>query len=305
MRDQFRFDATFKGNITFVVLLILIVVACFTSSSFSQVSTAEIEAFASANKGKIRTLRHLVSDSNIKYDVHGNLVGKWHPGLLTWHSAVEIEKIEFKSGILRVAAHRILLNYNRSIHKFALLKTPETLSIEIATTTGDNETLNIQNEWRKAFLGTGEGYPENIQPYWKPFLICLTNPLTEECAFYEKKSWEPDVYNVKGISSSWQPNYPGVYKVGKDVTLPHVRSRSDPEYTQIAQAAKVEGTVLLEAIIDAEGHVQITRVIRPLGWGLEESAAEAVAKWRFDPARKDGEPVSVLLNIEVNFNLRK
>jgi bla regulator protein BlaR1 len=88
------------------------------------------------------------------------------------------------------------------------------------------------------------------------------------------------------------------------VTPPKVKSRVEPEYTVIAQNARVTGTVLLEAIVTKNGGVQITRAIRPLGYGLEESAAEALSQWKFEPARRMGEPVDVLLTVAIGFNLR-
>jgi protein TonB len=56
-------------------------------------------------------------------------------------------------------------------------------------------------------------------------------------------------------------------------------------------------------IIDANGRVWQAAVARSLGMGLDEKALEAVRTWRFAPARKDGQPVPVQLNIEISFRL--
>src|SRR5208337_1843939 len=53
----------------------------------------------------------------------------------------------------------------------------------------------------------------------------------------------------------------------------------------------------------AAGRPQQIRVQRPLGMGLDEKAIEAVKMWKFEPARKDGQPVPVMINVEVNFRL--
>jgi TonB family protein len=142
-----------------------------------------------------------------------------------------------------------------------------------------------------------------MQPYWRPFIGCVIKPDTDECRYYEKKSWEPDVYNVKP-APTWKPSYPDVYSIGNGVTPPKVRSRVDPEYSDVARFAKVTGTVLLEAIVTKTGGIEIQRVIRPLGYGLEENAAEALSQWVFEPATRMGQPVNVILYIEVNFNLQ-
>jgi TonB family protein len=96
----------------------------------------------------------------------------------------------------------------------------------------------------------------------------------------------------------------GVFRVGGGVTAPTVLSRVEPQYSEEARKSRFQGTVLLEAIVRKDGTVQIIRVVRALGFGLDENAIAALAKWRFRPGMRNGEPVDVSLNIEVNFNLR-
>jgi TonB family protein len=269
-------------------------------------TTTDFKTFESQKKNKVARVRHLLSDSKIRYDAAGKLEGKTHPGQWTWHSAVEVMKIDLKDGKLKIEANRVLLNYNRTGHKFASLRIGGQIEIEIQVSYTPDGGFDIEKEWKKAFLDSSETYPEYIKPYWRAFLDCLVHPSGEGCGFYERKSWEPDVYNVKQVDN-WSPSYPGVDRVSaaNHVSEPRLRSKTDPTYTEVARSAKIEGTVLLEAIVTSDGHVQITRIIRPIGWGLEENAADAISKWIFEPSRKNGEPVSVLLNIEVNFNLRR
>jgi TonB family protein len=96
----------------------------------------------------------------------------------------------------------------------------------------------------------------------------------------------------------------GIFQVGGGVTSPTVLSRVEPEYSEDARKARYEGTVLLEAIIRTDGRVDIVRLIRHLGYGLDENAIDALKKWRFRPGMKNGKPVDVMLNIAVSFNLR-
>lgn len=95
----------------------------------------------------------------------------------------------------------------------------------------------------------------------------------------------------------------GVYRVGGGVSAPRVLYDPDPEYSEEARQAKYQGTVVLWVVIGPDGRAQQIRVSRALGMGLDEKAIEAVRKWRFQPSQKDGHPVAVQVNVEVNFRL--
>ena len=79
--------------------------------------------------------------------------------------------------------------------------------------------------------------------------------------------------------------------------------RVEPEYPEDARAKKIEGTVLLGFTIDHEGLPQGIQVKRSLYPSLDQSAIEAVRKWRFEPALKNGQPVSMWVTVEVYFAL--
>jgi protein TonB len=95
----------------------------------------------------------------------------------------------------------------------------------------------------------------------------------------------------------------GVYRVGGGVSAPRVIYSPDPEYSDEARKAKYQGTVVLWMVVGADGLPRDIQVSRSVGLGLEQRAIEAVRNWRFDPARKDGRPVAVQINVEVDFRL--
>jgi len=107
-----------------------------------------------------------------------------------------------------------------------------------------------------------------------------------------------------GLLAAAPQDQSDVHKVGGDVTAPRVISRSDPQYTDEAQAAKVEGTVLLSIVIAPDGLAHNINVVKGIGSGLDEKAVEAVQKWKFQPGTKDGQAVSVRAQIEVNFRMK-
>ena len=95
----------------------------------------------------------------------------------------------------------------------------------------------------------------------------------------------------------------GAYRIGGGVSAPSILFKVEPEYSEEARKAKFQGTVLLFVVVDEHGNPRDIQVIRPLGLGLDQKAVEAVEKWKFTPGKKDGKPVPVQAQIEVNFRL--
>jgi protein TonB len=95
----------------------------------------------------------------------------------------------------------------------------------------------------------------------------------------------------------------GVFRVGGGVSAPRALYTPDPEYSEEARKAKYQGTVVLWLIVDPNGRPRDVKVARSLGMGLDQKAIEAVRNWKFEPAEKDGKPVAVQINVEVNFRL--
>jgi TonB family protein len=85
---------------------------------------------------------------------------------------------------------------------------------------------------------------------------------------------------------------------------PKLLFRTQPNYTSKARDAKIEGTVLIEAVVRKDATIDSFNVLKRLGYGLEESAIHTIATaWRFSPATMDGKPVDMLVNFEINFTL--
>jgi len=94
---------------------------------------------------------------------------------------------------------------------------------------------------------------------------------------------------------------PPVFRLGPGITAPFVVAKAKPQYSNESRLAKLEGSVLLSMVIDADGHPRDIQVARPLGLGLDESAIENVRHWTFKPGSKAGTPVAVQVNEEVFF----
>jgi TonB family protein len=93
-----------------------------------------------------------------------------------------------------------------------------------------------------------------------------------------------------------------------DVSEPGVRApivlyKVDPNYTQEARDAKIEGTVMVDVEVHPDGKAHNLKVKRTLDPGLDQRALDAISAWRFQPATKNGKPIAVKATIEINFKL--
>jgi protein TonB len=92
-------------------------------------------------------------------------------------------------------------------------------------------------------------------------------------------------------------------RVGGDIKPPERTIYKSPQYPPAAQAARIEGTVTLEAIIDAEGVVQNVKVLGSVPL-LDRAAVEAVQQWRYTPTRLNGVAIPIIMTVRVTFTLK-
>lgn len=93
-----------------------------------------------------------------------------------------------------------------------------------------------------------------------------------------------------------------VYRVGRGVSLPRPIYTPSPEISPEAKEAKYQATVIVMAIVSGGGDVTDAKAVNTVGMGLDERAVEAVSRWKFKPATKDGKPVAVKVTLEVEFH---
>jgi TonB family protein len=88
-----------------------------------------------------------------------------------------------------------------------------------------------------------------------------------------------------------------------DGSQPILIRKIEPEYSDEARKAKWQGTVRIDVVVDEQGVPSDLKITRSLGMGLDQKAMEAVWKWRFEPATKDGKPVASQTQVDVEFRL--
>ncbi len=105
-------------------------------------------------------------------------------------------------------------------------------------------------------------------------------------------------------SPAAQPVATTPIRLHSGMTAPIKMVDTTPVYPAIAQSARVEGVVILEAVIDTQGRVESARILRSIPL-LDQAALDAVRQWRFTAARLNGDAVPVVMTVTVNFTLHE
>lgn len=96
-----------------------------------------------------------------------------------------------------------------------------------------------------------------------------------------------------------------VVRFNGTMTRPVQLSGRQPRYNELARRGGVQGSVILEAVIDKKGRVSNVRILKGLPMGLDAEAVSAVQEWVFEPAKLDGRAVSVYFTLTVNFQIQR
>ena len=128
--------------------------------------------------------------------------------------------------------------------------------------------------------------------------------VAEAVEFIEDTNQPVDTNFVVGMPAGGPPVIDtGPMRVGGEVQEPQRIHYVNPVYPELARRARLEGMVILQAIIDRQGNVKDVETLRGLGLGLDDAARNAVAQWIYTPTTYNGRPVEVILTVTVLFEL--
>ena len=97
---------------------------------------------------------------------------------------------------------------------------------------------------------------------------------------------------------------PGIFHLGESgVSAPKAIYAPEPEFSEEARKAKYQGVVGMNVVVGPDGRIHDPHVVHSLGMGLDEEALKTVKLWKFEPGKRNGQPVSVAVYIEVDFHL--
>ncbi len=197
----------------------------------------------------------------------------------------------------------------KKVDKLAKRKT----EIEVACGVPQPEMADAIKAMNSVFLAPDEPLSGVVPDFWKRWLEPKSAPKKElgiveptangALADGASGAMQQNVSTPRHQETPLPENHAGTFRVGGGVKAPRVIYAPDPAYSEIARQARYEATSVLWLVVDADGLPRNITIVRPSGLGLDEEAVRAVSSWKFDPATKEGRPVSVQINVEVSFRL--
>jgi TonB family protein len=239
---------------------------------------------------QVRVIRNFYSGDHLVFDAQGNLLqGDNSIGYDGCRCIAElaVRKLELKKNQLVLRGSRMVGDYDGNktdLSEFSSLSNEHTqVEIDVVLDEKQMNEETIAGVLDKIFFTDKDDIRAHAPVAWK--------------------AREPAVLaQATGKISDPPLVLQGINKLGKGVKAPEAIYSPDPEYSDEARAAKIEGTVVMWIVISGEGNVTTVKIVRCLGYGLDESAVRAVSQWRFKPATKDGNPIAVQVNVAVTFH---
>lgn len=139
----------------------------------------------------------------------------------------------------------------------------------------------------KIFLSGQEKMVDFVPDFWKPFF-----------------GGAPLISTGVPVQTPQEVSTGNLVNMSQGIIEGNIIKKVTPEYPPLAKAARLQGVVVLQAVIGKNGVIQKLAVQKPLGLGVDESTRDAVSGWRYKPYLLNGEPVEVDTFITVNYNLR-
>jgi TonB family protein len=257
-------------------------------SASAQSTEADISARL---MGKPLQLRGFWMDDKLKFDATGSPAQPYRTGPFTT-SAFSMRKVQVSGSHLKIEGMRMAITFARdgTMARVPMTKgafgnaTPEKVTIEV----DGHGNPDFTKELDAIFAESLDALTPSLPEYWRAYALKHFGDPTVPVA---PAATKPPTTMVKRA------------KIGGAVKPPRLLQSVDPDFTDMARRLKYSGNVLVNLDVDKDGMPSHISIARPAGMGLDEQAIAAVARYKFAPAMKDGEPVVVELSIDVNFQI--
>lgn len=272
---------------------------CTLCSNVAAQDTALESTLTKTFEHSILVLHHPVDGSSQRYSSSGELLSGGKEGPWTVDAAIEINEIHLTPDKLIIDGKRRVYGFDYRQNRLLPVKVKDkdkprvTLEISLDSPLGSAE--QAETILHHIFANNAGGLAQSVPAYWRSFLAKQYGE--------PKPDASQSLVGHPGASNSANDELNIVKLDPKTIKPPKPVNTPDPNYSEVAKHLQFEGTMVLSAIIDVTGKVRQVRIVRPVGYGLDEKGIEAVQNWKFKPATHDGKPVAVEMGLEISFNL--
>ena len=252
---------------------------------------------------KVLVLRQPLQSDYQQYDSEGKPLMVAPAGPWTIYQGVVVKKIELDGDQLRFECKRVIYVFKQD--RLVPFQSNEDVRITVRLKNPSPSVDEAGRLLNSIFMFDEEAIVNAAPSYWRPY---LRHPEPNRFAKTEPRGDDPPQSQAKESSatSSDADRFDGgvkVHRLGEPgVTNPKCPFRPDPECSEYARKLHLKGVVGINATIDSSGQVKDMVIIKPMGAGLDEQAVNTISTWRCDPAKKDGQPVAVVIYIETDFH---
>lgn len=244
-------------------------------------------------------LRGFYSNDKLSFDEKGQLIGTSIPTSFTL-SGFDLRLVNLKKDKLILEGRRVGVKFQKDKQSRIPLnlgspdsQQDEPMHIEIAASSNGDYGPALD----MIFANGLEELAPSLPPYWQTWARTTFPSISTAAA--------PTPANPKegSASTSQTPKETPKAPSGSILKSPRLLKGENPDFNEPARRLKYEGKTRIHLQVGSDGTVSKLAIIRPIGLGLDERAVAAVGGYSFSPATKDGQPISVELDVEVSFDI--
>jgi TonB family protein len=269
--------------------VILLGLVLLVSVPFASATGLE-EQLRKSYVGTQRMLRHFYDSDALKFDSNGNPRNTGKEGPWTLLGGVIVDSLQLKSGKLELQGHRRMLVFDASSKKLLNIALDQTFWIEVQTQDGPDQGAQLSAALAQVFVPDGD-LISVVPDYWRDYVARFTGRLTQG------NPCEGPQANVAGATPQAAPTLKVSSGVAEGLKIHAVT----PTYPMTARQYRIQGDLILRAVIDKNGDLGRICIVQALGAGLDESSVNAIRQWKYRPYIFNGKPVEVETTVKVRF----
>jgi TonB family protein len=226
---------------------------------------------------KFFALKNFPTGTQFRFDADGTPLVPLNPGVFTLDGGLRVESVNVNPERVEIRGRQTFLRFNATTRKLEEAAIGPRMTLEFARKAGTPAETGID-----AVLIPFDGLAKVVPAYWAKFLSGTGVPDTI-------------VDPATGVVIPRASEAQGL--------VPRATKQPTPLYPAALRTMGIVGEVVLRVVVDERGKPQVADVAEPFGYGLDQSAIDAIQNsWEFEPARKDGKPVKVYFRVRIRFS---